>query len=350
MLKIKKKDLEWASKEGHISTEQIDPLWSALKSRPVVKSKFDLINVIYYFGILLIIIGMGWFVDEAWETADGPTLFTLGVLYASIFSYIAHYLYNKKKLVIAGGTVATVAVCLVPLAILGFQMMTGLWPTRSAERYQNYYIWIKGSWIFLELGTIAAGLIMLRFIKFAFISAPIFLSLWFMSMDLTSLLFGKVDYSWRERKLASVIFGAILLLISYLWDRRAKLDYAFWGYLFGISAFWFALSPMTSNSELSMFIYFCVNLFFILISILFERKIFIIFGVLGCTRYLVYLIAEVFKDSLSFPIIICIIGLVIIAVGIKYQKDKEAIDKKLIEMLPQFLLDLSPARRVNNEE
>jgi hypothetical protein len=350
MLKIKREDLKWASEEGYISTEQVDPLWSALESRPGVKSKFDLINVINYFGGLLIIFGMGWFMNEAWDSAGGTALFALGVLYVSIFSYIAHYLYNKKKLEIAGGLVAAVAVCLVPLAIFGFQKMTGLWPQGDPGRYKNYHIWVKGSWFFLELGTIVAGLTMLRFIKFTFISAPIFLSLWYMSMDITPLLFGKTEYSWDERKLVSVIFGAIILLISYFWDRRTKLDYAFWGYLFGMLAFWGGLSSMSSNSELDKFIYFCINLFFILISVLFERRIFVICGAFGSIGYLSHLANKVFKDFLSFPIAISIIGLAIIAIGIKYQKNKEAIDKKVIGMLPKFLLDLSPTKRVSQTE
>lgn len=288
--------------------------------------------------------------NEAWDKAGGTALFALGVFYVSIFSYIAHYLYNKKNLEIAGGLVAAVAVCLVPLAIFGFQKMTGLWPQGDPGRYRNYHIWVKGSWFFLEFGTILAGLIMLRFIKFTFISAPIFLSLWYMSMDLTPLLFGKTDYSWDERKLVSVIFGAIILFISYFWDRRTKLDYAFWGYLFGMLAFWGGISSMNSNSELNKFIYFCINLFFVLISVLFERRIFIICGGLGCIGYLSHLADKVFKNVLSFPIVISIIGLVIIALGIKYQKNKETIDKIVIDKLPKFLLDLSPTKRDNQAE
>jgi hypothetical protein len=164
------------------------------------------------------------------------------------------------------------------------------------------------------------------------------------------LLFGKTEYSWDERKLVSVIFGAIILLISYFWDRRTKLDYAFWGYLFGMLAFWGGLSSMSSNSELDKFIYFCINLFFILISVLFERRIFVICGAFGSIGYLSHLANKVFKDFLSFPIAISIIGLAIIAIGIKYQKNKEAIDKKVIGMLPKFLLDLSPTKRVSQTE
>ena len=346
MLKLKKEDLKWASEKGLLHSDQIDPLWSALESKPGVKSKFELTNVIYYSGALLIIFGMGWFMNEAWDKAGAGALFTLGVLYVSVFSCMAYYLYHKKNLETAGGLLAAVAVCLVPIAIFGFQKMTGLWPHGDPGAYKNYHIWVKGSWFFLEIGTIIAGLIMLKFIKFTFISAPIFLSLWYMSMDITPLIFGKTEYTWDERKLVSVIFGALILTISYFWDRRSKLDYAFWGYLFGMLAFWGGLTLMKSDSELNKFIYFCINLFFIFISVLFERRIFIICGAIGSISYLGYLANKVFKDYLSFPIVISIIGLVIIVLGVKYEKNKEAIDKKIINMLPKFLLELSPTKRL----
>jgi len=347
MIKLKKEDLEWASEEGLIKKDQVSPLWSALESRPGLKSRFDLVHIIYYLGALLIIFGMGWFINEAWNKAGGTALFTLGLVYVSVFSYLGYYLFHKKNLEVAGGLTSSIAVCLVPLAIFGFQKMTGLWPQGDPGKYQNYHLWVKGSWFFLEIGTIIAGLIMLHFIKFTFISAPIFLSLWYMSMDLTPLLFGKTDYTWDERKLVSVIFGAFILFISYLWDRRTKLDYAFWGYLFGMLAFWGGLSTMNTDSELNKFIYFGINLFFIFISVLFERRVFIVCGALGCISYLGHLANKVFKDFLSFPIAISLIGLIIIVVGIKYQKDKEGIDKKIKNILPDFILNLSPNKRIN---
>jgi hypothetical protein len=163
------------------------------------------------------------------------------------------------------------------LAIFGFQKMTGLWPQGDPGLYKSYHYWVKGSWFFLEIGTVIAGLIMLRFIKFTFLTAPIFLSLWYMSMDLTPLILGRVDFTFEERKLFSMIFGAIILAITYLIDKRTKLDYAFWGYLFGVLAFWCGLSSMESNSDLNKFIYFLINASFIFISVIFERKILFLF-------------------------------------------------------------------------
>jgi hypothetical protein len=352
MLKIKKLDLEWASSKGLLKKEQVDPLYNALEQRPGVKSAFDLVHIIYYFGALLIIFGMGWFLNEAWDTAGGKALFFLGLIYVIIFTLASYVTWFKKDLKIAGGLLATIAVCMVPIMTYGFLKMTGWWyPMDNTKpptdgRYRDYRILVKTSYLYLEIATILAGVIFLRFIKFPFLTAPIFFSLWYMSMDLTPLLFGQLDYTWQERKIVSAVFGFIILVVSYFVDRRTKEDYAFWGYLFGMMAFWGGLTLLESTSELNKFIYFCLNLFFIGLSVLFDRKIFIICGALGSLGYLGHLANKVFKDYLSFPIIVTMIGLIIIFLGVKYQKNKARVDKLVMGMIPKFIQDLSPIKRV----
>ena len=344
MINLKKEDLVQLAQDGFLKQEQIEPLWTALEAREEGKSKFDLTHVIYYFGALLIIFGMGWFLNEAWTQAGGLALFILGSVYVGVFTFIA-LLLKRKNLNIPSGLTATVAVCLVPLTVFGFQKMTGLWPQEVPGNYRDYHVLVKGSWFFLELGTILAGALMLRFIKFPFLTAPIFFSLWYMSMDLTPLLFGKEDFTWDERKWVSVCFGAVILLLSYLIDKRTKLDYAFWGYLFGTVAFWGSLSLMDSQSEVGKFLYFMISFSFILTSVLFERKIFLICGALGCLGYLAHLADKVFSGFFSFPITLTLLGLGILGLGIRYQKNKTEIDARARSLLPEFLLKLSPTRR-----
>ncbi|MBY0412584.1 MAG: hypothetical protein K2Q18_00390, partial [Bdellovibrionales bacterium] len=139
MIKIKKEDLEWASNKGIIQSVQVEPLWDALNDRPELGSKFDLTNVIYYFGGLLIIFGMAWFTNEAWEKLGGTVLFLLALAYTSIFTFIAYYLFHKKNLQTAGGIIATASVSLVALTIFGFQKMTGIWPEAVQKDFSNYH-------------------------------------------------------------------------------------------------------------------------------------------------------------------------------------------------------------------
>lgn len=62
----------------------------------------------------------------------------------------------------------------------------------------------------MELATVAAGLIALRFVRFPFVTAPIAFALWYMSMDLTPIIAGSDDFEWELRKQVSMWFGALI--------------------------------------------------------------------------------------------------------------------------------------------
>ena len=254
-MKVTPKDLDWAVSVGLISAEQAEALWKALESRDGERPKFDLAHVLYYFGALIVISAMGWFMTEAWESFGGGGIFLIATSYALGFVLVGRTLWYKQNLTIPGGFLFTMAVCMTPLAIYGLERLTGVWPQGNPGLYRDYHIWVQGSWLLMELGTVGAGLVALRFIRFPFLTAPIAFSLWYMSMDLTPLVFGRTEFTWDERLWVSLWFGLAVLLVSYGIDRRTKEDYAFWGYLFGLVAFWGGLSWMRSDNELNKFLY-----------------------------------------------------------------------------------------------
>lgn len=103
---------------------------------------------------------------------------------------------------------------------------------------------------------------------------------------------------------------------------------------------------MNSDSELNKLIYCLINIFFILLSVIIQRRVFIIFGSIGVFSYLGHLAFKVFEDSLLFPIALSLLGILIIYMGITYNRNKEKIEKKMSELLPEFLLKLNPERRL----
>src|SRR5918995_557343 len=95
----------------------------------------------------------------------------------------------QKGLTTPGGLLFTMSVWMVPLAIYGIQLATGLWPQGDPGSYRDYYVFVKGSWAMMEVATIAAGVLAIHRRPFPFLTFPIAFALWFMSMDLTPLLF-----------------------------------------------------------------------------------------------------------------------------------------------------------------
>ena len=299
---------------------------SATSLPPERRTGFNFVTVAYYFGAMLMISACAWFLGDKWSVLGSPGIFATAFIYMLIVVSVGWWV-RGKGFHVGGGLLITVAVCLVPLLTYTIEDMLGLWPAEHPGSYGNYYPWINGSWIVMELATIAAALIALRYVRFAFLTAPIAFSFWFLSMDLAALISRNADLSWKTRQWTSVLVGLCTLLIGYFLDRglhkvggpRSE-DFAFWCYLFGMLAFWGGLTSMDSGSELTRFVYLLLNIGFIGLALKSRRVTFLVFGALGVHLYLGHLAYTIFKDSFFFPFVIALLGLSLILVTVFAQR------------------------------
>ncbi len=344
-MKVSRRDLDGAAARGIISREQAGELWRVFGERTPYAPKFDLPHVAYYFGALVVISAMTWFVTLAWEDFGGGGLMVIAGLYAALFAGVGGLMWRSPGLRVPGGLLVTAAVCMTPLAVYGFERMTGLWLQQAPGDYRDFYAWIKGGWFFMEVATIAAGLVALRFVRFPFLTAPIAFVLWFMSMDLTPLIYGPDYYGAQGFQTISLIFGLAMLVGSFVVDRRTEGDFAFWGYLFGMFAFWGGLTALEGGTEAAWFLYGLVNFVLILVSVLLKRHVFIVFGSLGVFSYVGHLAWEIFADSMLFPFVLSAVGLAIIALGVLYAKNKDRIERVVLALIPGSLRRALPRER-----
>ncbi len=346
MQNFSKEDLERAVEAKIFTKEQVEMFLNSAEKDLANQSSFTFINVAYYFGAMIVISAMGWFMTLGWESLGGLGITLIALTYAIIFVLLGRYLWFGKNLKIPGGLFFVMATCMTPLAVYGIQKFTGIWPADAPTDFRGYNIWIQGSWIIMELATVAVGLIMLKFVKFPFLTAPIAFSLWYLSMDSVPLLLRSAEI---DNRLVSVFFGLVMIVVTYFIDRKTKDDYAFWGYLFGMLTFWGGLTfLLDSSSELSKFSYCLLNVFLIIISVWLERKVFIIFGSLGVFGYLSYLSFTIFSGSILFPFVLSFLGLAIIFLAIKYQKNMFVINEKIKKLIPASLLRYQPKNRILN--
>jgi hypothetical protein len=338
-MNISRTDLQTAAVAAGITDEQTSLLWNALSRRSPQTGtpRFDVANVAYYIGALVVIGAMGWFMSKAWDGMGGPGLAAVASSYAVCFIMGGRTLW-AQGFRIPGGLLFTMAVCMVPLATFGIERWTGYWPASDPGSYSRFHPYINGSWIIMESATIAAGLAALRFWRFPFLTAPIAYSLWFMSMDIAELLAGQALVGWREREVISMVFGFVMLLATYTVDLQgAAEDYTFWGYLFGLMAFWGGLTSLDSNSELGKFAYCLINVGLIACSLLLRRRAFMVFGALGFFGYIGHLAYRVFENSVLFPFALTLVGLGIIYVGLQYQRRRDRIEAYVqANILPTF--------------
>ena len=287
---------------------------------------FNLVTVAYYFGAMLMISACAWFLGDKWDELGSPGVLGTVVVYIMIAAGLGWWLRNKGYIV-GGSLLITVAICLVPLLTYAIEDILGLWPAEHPGAYENYYPWINGSWIVMELATIVAAAIALRYVRFAFLTAPIAFSFWFLSMDLAALISRNANLSWETRQWISVIVGLCLLLVGYALEKflhkgnetRSE-DFAFWCYLFGMLAFWGGLTSMNSGSEVKRALYALLNLGFIWLAVKLRRSMFLVFGALGVHLYLGHLAYEIFHDSFFFPFALALLGLSLILLTVWMQR------------------------------
>ena len=344
-MKVTRKDLERAASRGVISPGQVEDLWRELVEQSSGRPRFDLPHVDYYFGALVVISAMTWFMTVGWERFGGGGILVISLVYAACFVVAGWALWSRMGLRVPGGLLVTAAVWMTPLAVYGFERMTGLWLQGVPGDYRDFYDYIKGGWFPMEVATVAVGLLALRFFRFPFLTAPIAFSLWFMSMDLTPLIYGENYYEAEGYQWVSLVFGVAVLLGSFLVDRRTQEDYAFWGYLFGMFAFWGGLTTLEGGSELEWFFYGLINLGLVLLSVLLDRRVFIVFGSVGVFGYVGHLAWEIFEDSLMFPFVLSAVGLAIIGLGILYARNKERIERRVLSIVPQGARRFLPQER-----
>lgn len=344
-MKLSRQDFVWAASTGLITHEQAQTLWEAFEQRSSGRPSFAFSHIAYYTGALVVIGAMGWFMTLGWERFGGGGLFVIACLYAYAFAFAGWRLWDQRVFKIPGGLLVTMAVCMTPLAVYGLERFLGIWPQHDPGAYRGYHIWVKGGWLGIEIATIVAALIALRFVRFPFLTAPIAFTLWYMSMDLTPLLFGQLEFSWSQRLWVSVWSGLAILSVAYLIDRRTEDDYAYWLYLFGLLAFWGGLSVMDSNSEWNKLLYCLINLALMACSLFLARPVFIVFGGIGVFGYLGHLAHQVFRDSLLFPFALTGLGLGIMYLGLFYQRHRETIEHTMLRQLPGWLHQLRPQIR-----
>lgn len=345
MPSLNRTDLDAAVAAQIITAEQADRLADFIGAGTTVvyeKPRFSFVHVLYYLGGMIAIGAMSLFMTLGWNALGGWGGFITAILYGVVALGLTHK-FLEKGLPIPAGIMATLAVVMVPLAIFGAQMALGYW--NESKSYRDYHVFIDWRWIMMELGTLAAGCVLLWRYRFPFMLMPIAVTLWYMSMDLVPF-FNNGDYSWELRKLVSLWFGLIMTLIAFWVDVRSRhsRDYAFWLYLFGVMTFWGGLSSMNSNSEINKLIYCFINVAMILLGAVLGRRVFAVFGGLGVAGYLGHLSYRVFRDSLIFPFALSLIGLAIIWLGVIWQRRESELSRKLRAYLPADLRELIEAR------
>ena len=339
-MKVNREHLDQAARDGVINPAQAEALWKFFSDLNADTPAFRPAHILYYLGGLIAISALSFFITIAWDSWAGWPMFTLAVAFAALGVALTHFFLERKRLPIPAGVMMTFAVAATPLAVYSLQRAIGFWEGEYIAT--DFHRFVDWRWIQMELATLAAAAIAFWHYRMPFLLFPTSVVLWYLQMDLVPFVFDDLDSNWELRKLTSVYFGLLMMLLAVWVDIRSgrRKDYAFWLYLFGVLTFWGGLSAMESDSELNKFLYFCVNVGLLGVGALLSRRVFAVFATLGILGYFAHLSHELFKDSLMFPVALAALGLGIVFLGMKWQRHERALSAWILGLLPAPVRDL----------
>lgn len=347
---VTKEKLTQAIEKGIITPQQAESLWELLKADTNVetetlatnKSESAFVKMLYYSGTFIIIGAMSWFMNKAWDSWHGAGVAAIALVYALGFILTGKSFSKKSKVI--SHLFYVMAVGMTPLFTYAIQKSLGIWPGVYPGNYGDFHTYIRGGWVIIEWVTLVVGIVALRYIKIPVAMAiPAFI-LWYMSMDITPILFGN-DHNWSNQKYVSIVLGLVMIAVAFVIDNKKSVDYGKWLYIFGGIAFWGGLSTLNSTNEWSKIVYFIINAMMMCIGTLLGRKVFMIFGSLGCIGYIGHLAYSIFWNSSWFPIALAGFGLLVVFIGWFFHKNRDAIREKIFAITPQAVINILPQNR-----
>jgi len=346
-------DLDAAATAGLIDGDLRDRLVAFAATRradlesPAPAARFDPIHLLYYAGALIVITAMGLFTTTAFAALGGWALFVIALVYALGLTALGNRLWRNLATRIPGGLLIAAAVSMTPLAIYGVEDALGLWAADKPRGYNTFYPFINASWVFMEIGAIAASALALRRYPFPFIVLMGAFAAWFLSMDLAALVVRGREADWEAsyqlRLEVSQVVGLVMIVAAWtldLKDRRAA-DFGFWLHLFGALTLWGAITA-GDGSEFGKALYCLFNVAFIGFGLFLNRRVYAVFGTIGIALYLGHLAYDVFENVLGFTFALTAIGLAIVGAGVALERRRAALAAFLDRALPAPLRRLRP--------
>lgn len=344
--------------KGIITLEQKNKL-AELFSNNTIESKIEQANekkfsvetFLYYFGSFVILCAMGYFMSNTITKSTFFAIFTLGSLYALIFAGLGEYLWKKADKLPAS-LLYFLFVTMITFLVMVLEKITGFFPHFSEmHKYSNFYLACRPALILLAFTTVIVGVIVLQKRKAPLLTIPVIGGAYSLAMLVGNIKEPTmIDVLW-----INFLFSIGLIITAFIKDRLTEIDYSKWSYIIGAILFYPSIELLVAyyfkhiNVEIIQALIGLIGFLYIISSLLLQRKVFMILGVLGFVIYIFHLEFKFITNApILLPSVILITGLLIFYAGILYHQNKEKIDTFVEGMVPQKIRHRLPKYRENN--
>ena len=288
------------------------------------------VQVFVGLGVLLVIGAHAWWATKGYQSMGMGIVLVLTLLWQAGFLCAAEWAKRARYGLLESGFAAIVAFY-TPLTIFSIERLLGA--DFEHQDYQDFYPWISGGWVFMEIGSIAVAAALLYRYRRPLLTLPLTLFTGFLLMDGTVRLLGGFDDDTLIKRV--VLGGGIVIgLAGVLLDYQGWRRFAFWPHLTSIWLIAWGLPLCTGDRTWPLFLVAAVDL---LVGVWLARVVYLAAGgVIG------WIAISMNAHGALFPFILMAGGILFILAAIWLAKADSPLRRWLAERtLPAPQRDLA---------
>ena len=302
---------------------------------------FNAITVAYGLGALLVLFASAWFLVDRWTILGAPGVMAVALGYAAVLVAAAVWM-HRHQFPQASGVAVVLAIAVTPIVVWAILTMAGRWPEpRSGDALLRSDQWMAAQWLVIDFSTLLVALLVVRRHRVAVLMYPLAIGLGWVLFHLILFVRDEGGMEGFERW-AMLAAGFIVLAVADGLERWQCAECAAGGsagsqvddfagpfWLTGIIIASASYVNIWSRTEGWKHLMPVVWLVLIAASLYLRRRLLLLGGVLGIFGYLAYLAGEVFRDYVSFPILLAGFGILLILVTVWTQVRFPALANRL---------------------
>jgi hypothetical protein len=289
------------------------------------------VQVFVALGVLLVIGAHAWWSTKGYQDLGIGIVLVLTLLWQAGFLGAAEWAKRARYGLLEQGFAGIVAFY-TPLTIFSIEKLLGV--NFEHENYKDFYPWISGGWVFMEIGSIAVAAALLYRYRRPFLTLPLTLFTGFLLMDATARIVGNGFDDGDLIKWIVLTGGIVIGLAGVLLDYRGWRRFAFWPHLTSIWLVAWGLPLCTGDKTWPLFLVAAVDL---LVGIWLARIVYLAAGgVIG------WIAISMNAHGMVFPFILMAGGILFIVAAIWLAKADSPLRRWLAERtLPAPQRDLA---------
>lgn len=319
------------------------------------KTASVVVKILYYLGGFIMLCAMTVLMSHSIQHSSYSVLLALGSLYASLFLFVANFLWKKYEKFPAG-ILYFLFITTISFIILDIEKWIGFFPHFSdIDKIPNYDEACRLPVLVLAALTVITNTILQKFRKVSILAIPNIFATFIIYLTTIHYFIGNKLYTAKTLTHCYLIFNIVLFTIAFLKDKLTEIDYSKWMYFFSAIGIFQAMINIfvdyySSEAVISFKVFqaqcFLLSIIYCFLGLLIKRKPFTIIGILGIIEYIIYLEFHLItNNTLLLTSIISLTGLFILYIGVVFNRYSDKITSYFENFLPKNIRHFLPQYR-----